>query len=629
MKLLRVFTFIIIFTGIQYNLAAQANQALVLIQPTGKLVNNLPEMTIVADSNAIFRLVDSAYRTTFVGEAVKLYYLAQLYMFNRGEFQVMEPAYLAVTKNQGGFAKQGFYLVETDGTVSDKSSVHYIDLTEGNITAPFEKLSSVTQLYPHELMHAIYKMLSYSDTTEMISYNVNMHYFSVITDHNTAFNEGFAEHMEKVAVFFEPSETIRKGKSTTIEEMEPKLRQRIAGFKRDYRWPLRIGYYKASMLLWYQQYEDYKRNVHATGNNACFMNSHPELSNTRDMIILRNAGLDQDASDRRNLVQQMASEGFISTFFTHLALNDLGSYYRPGEFYRNFLVDTAILMDPGEEFSQLQNLFLKYFHVLHNYVNYQHSDRAQLIDFIDGYIMEFPEEASLVLSTYRKLTGNDYNPVLPPPLWLMVKDYDHPVLVMDPYGAITVPVYTFDLNVAETADLLTIRGIDSETAEKIIEYRDRVGLFRSFEELKDIQGLDKTDIELLLSNKLDEQYLESLPEENISISALIVTPLLQLLKNGMLAFIVIGIIVIGLNYKDHNIKQVVFQLLKKLAIWILFLVAGLASLVFSGNPVMFVAGFVAVYFIIVVLVLRKNRPVLTKNLVISLLMAGLMMYWVV
>src|SRR5512133_3298075 len=148
MRMLRFFTFILIFAGLQDNLFAQENQKLVLIQPTGKMVNDLPEMSIVHDSAAISGLVDSAYRTTFVGEAVKLHYLAQQYLLSLGKLQVIEPAYLAVTKNQGGFAKQGFYLVEPDGTVSDKSSVHYIDLTEGSITAPFEKLSSITQLYP-------------------------------------------------------------------------------------------------------------------------------------------------------------------------------------------------------------------------------------------------------------------------------------------------------------------------------------------------------------------------------------------------------------------------------------------------------------------------------------------------
>jgi len=605
---------------------AQTEPEIVLVQPTGRQQNGLPEMTCMPDSSAICRYVDSAVEETFVGEAVKLYFFAQQYLYNLGELDTIEPAYLAVTKNQGGFAKQGLSLQQPDGSIIEKSATHYIDLTEGFISGPFERLSSLTQIYPHELMHAIFKMLSHSDSVEMTSYNVNMHYFSVITDFNTAFNEGFAEHMENVAVIFEPSEKLKLAKYQAIENIKPKLRQRIAGFKRDYSWPLRLEYYKASMLLWYQQFEDYKRYDHAVNGKGALANAYPEMENPRDMITIRNSGIGQVAGHHKNPLQRMASEGFVSTFFTNLAMSDLPAIYREESFYRAFRADTTQELIPEQTFNPSENQFLKYFYVLHHYVDYAHSDRAQLMDFIDGYIAEFPDEVPVLLNIYKDLAGEDYTNTLPPPLWMMVKDYDHPVLVMDPYGAVTVPVYTFDLNAAGIPDLMTIPGFDRLTAAKVLEYRDQKGLFRSFEEIRDINGLDNSLRELLLEHRLDAEYFNSFPEESISITSLIIKPLVNLFIKAMLFFIPLGILTILMFYKHKKTGQIILKIVKTLALWLLLLIAGLAAVILSGSPAFVMAGVAIVYLSIVAVIYRKKRELLTRNLAISLLMNGLVIY---
>ncbi len=623
----RVFqVFTILFYFIISKSVAQSDAKIILIKPTGEQINGFPAMNYVPDSAAICRFVDSAVNETFVGEAVRLYLLAQQYLVNLGEMEAVQPAWLAVTKNQGGFAKQGFYLLENEGIVADKTAAHYIDLTEGSITAPFERLSSLTQLYPHELMHVVFKMLSHSGSVEMTSYNVNMHYFSVITDFNTAFNEGFAEHMENVAVLFEPSEDLKLAKYQSIENIKPKLRQRIAGFKRDYSWPLRLEYYEASMLLWYQQFEDYKRYDHAVNGKGALVNAYPEMKNPRDMITIRNSGIGQVAGHHKNLVQRMASEGFVSTFFTKLAMSELPAFYREESFYRAFRADTTRKFVPEKTFSPFENQFLKYFYVLHHYVDYAHSDRAQLMDFIDGYIAEFPDEAPVLLNIYKDLAGEEYTNTLPPPLWMMVKDHDHPVLVMDPYGAVTVPVYTFDLNAAGIPDLMTITGIDWVTAAKVLDYRDQQGLFRSFKEIRDINGLDKSLRDLLLEHRLDAEYFNSLPEESISITALIIKPLVHLFIKAMLIFIPIGILNILVFYKHKKTGQLILKIVKTLALWLLLLVAGLANVILSGSPALVMAGIAIVYLLIVAVIYRKKKESLTGNLAIALLMNGLVIY---
>lgn len=611
------------------DISAQQSRYLVLIEPTGDSIDGMPEMKYIPDTSQIYHFADSISRITFIREAIELFQLAQQYAFNKGLIEQIEPAYLAVTKNQGGFARQGFFLRMPDDRVADKSKAHYVDLTRGTLTSSPERLSSVTQIYPHELMHAIYRMLCSSGLEEASSYNVNMHYFSVITDYNTAFNEGFAEHMEAVSQEFEPDNFIKEGRKREIDSEIERIQPRIDGFRRDCGWPFRLGYYKAIMLLWYQPFEDYKRNVYVFGDEATFVNFSPDLKSVRDRITWRNTGIDQDKSRKKNLVQMMANEGFISTFFTQLAMSELKDAYRQADFYRQFRPDTSGVNNPLEDLSPLQNLFMKYFYVLDQSVKFGSSEKSQFIDFIDGYCRIFPEEAHVLVRIFKGLTGMDYTSELPPPFWALVKDYKHPSLVMDPYGAMTVPVYTFDINAAEEEDFRTIKGISRETADKIIQYRNVNGLFHSWDEFTGIPGLNRDEADLISSLKMDDAYFESLPETNMDIMALITTPLLNLLKNGLLFFIpFLGIVLFV--YRGLKPRRKLFStIIRYFLTWLLFLVAGLTAVVFLKTPEISLSIFIVCYLFLVFLVYRKKKEALPRNIIITALMGLLVTYFVV
>jgi hypothetical protein len=137
---------------------------------------------IAKNANAGVPLPDSLRKVVLIqptGEKIDLYFLAQIYLKNRNEIAEIEPAYIALTKNQGGFAKFGFQLLD-GGTHVDKSKAPYVDITADNATARPDKLMSLTQLYPHELGHILYRLLSASESREEESKNVDMHYFSAV-----------------------------------------------------------------------------------------------------------------------------------------------------------------------------------------------------------------------------------------------------------------------------------------------------------------------------------------------------------------------------------------------------------------------------------------------------------------
>ncbi len=211
----------------------------VLMQPTGEIIDDLPEMRIVEDSTELYKEVMHNIDNSFVDEFIDMYFIAQVYLNNNGDWDSIEPAYLALTTNQGGFAKFGFSLL-FDNKHINKPRVPYIDITVGQATASLGKLMSFSQLYPHEMGHVLFHLLSPEDTISNNTKNVDMHFFSIITDYSTAFNEGFAEHIENISRTFEKNEDIKAGIIAEIETIEEDSRKSINGFERDFIYPYSV-----------------------------------------------------------------------------------------------------------------------------------------------------------------------------------------------------------------------------------------------------------------------------------------------------------------------------------------------------------------------------------------------------
>lgn len=585
----------------------------VLMNPTGEMVNDLPEMTLLADTAQSYHKVSAYINDSFVAEFLDVYFLAQVYLKNKNKLDRIEPAYIALTSNQGGFAKTGFSLRDGD-THLIRPNTAYVDLTVSQATAPPDKLMSFTQLYPHEMGHVLYRMLSPEDSVNNNSKSVNLHFFSIVTDYATAFNEGFAEHIENVSRKFEPNAGIKDGIYEDMESIGKSMPPNIRGFKRDFMMPFRLGYYKASMLFWYQKFEDYKRHMQAFSGDIRFKNTVLSLSDPEDEITYRNSGVELDKESTRNYVQMLATEGVVSAFLTRLSTGDLSHHYLEPSFYRPFLIDSTHFSRPPQElFSPVKNQFLKYIHVLHNYVVLNNSPNAQLTDFIDGYINAFPSEASSVEELFESVLGLPYSGKVPPPLWLLVKDHPHRLLVFDPFDAITVPLYTFDLNAGEVEDFRTIEGFARADAEKIVNFRQSHGFFTDMEQLEGIPGLSQEAIDKILSAVLDEEYLEQELQDfepRLSIQGLIAAPLKRLLLRAGLYFILLFAMIQALvrKYRASGRKLAVL-FFKYFLLWLSFIIAGLmAVLLEAGYAPLYVLGFSAIWAALV-LWLYRGSPV--------------------
>ena len=324
----------------------------------------------------------------------------------------------------------------------------------------------------------------------------------------------------------------------------------------------------------------------------------------------------------------LSTEGAISSFFTRLSQSSLANHYMEASFYHRFLLDTtAQPIYPERIFSPIQNMFLKYFVIFHEYMSQPNLSRSELINFIEGYITTFPSEEKEIKKIFKEVTMLDYKVDLPPDVWLSIKNYNHRFLLIDPYGSLTLPVYTFDLNAAETEDLITLKGITREEASKIIEFRKKKGFFTSIDQIKNIKGISNNTINLILSSAYDHEHIQSLNMPNLNFKSLLNATLKQLIARSLAYFMFIStlIYVLFLRKKEYSFKKVMGILFMYLPQWVLFVIAGLLFTLITIQEWQFLLILILLFVLGAVFIHRKNKLKLKRSIVVSGLMGAVIL----
>ena len=607
----------------------QAGPNIILMKPTGETVDELPVMEVIPDTSSTYKQVLHVINHSFVSEFLDLYPYFQSYLKAQGKIDDIEPAYLALTEVDGGYARYGFCLKTPEGVIR-KPGIPYVDITAGRAMSSPNKLMSFTQLFPHEMGHIFIHELCQEDTTAFNTKSVNLHFFPIITDYSTAMNEGFAEHIENVSRVYEKNPEIIQGIRSDSMKISEASERYISGFERDIAYPFRLGYYKTTMLYWFQSYEDLNRYQKGMNGEIRYNSEVPTRGNLKDRITYRNAGLRFNNRQNRNPVQMHATEGAVAAFFSALTTSSLGFNYLDSGFYKPFLHDKSLTVKhPNVYFTPWQNQFLKYFRVFHEFVLTNNAKKSQFADFLEGYIQLYPDEKDTVIAIYEKVLGLPYTLELPPPIWILVKDYDHRMVVFDPYDAITIPVYTFDLNAAEEEDLLTLDNVGKEDARRIIDYRETNGLFNQISELNKIPDVEAESIEAILQNRMDDAYFESFMEgfqPELSLKSLIIKPVKHIMLRSLLFFtlVVVVLLVISDKHKEKRISHVIWLLIRYLFLYYLLIFTGLVLVVTMDQPVRTFLIITAILLGLVLLIFR-GKPIPRLRSVVALLAMCILM----
>ncbi|MCB0804628.1 MAG: helix-hairpin-helix domain-containing protein, partial [Bacteroidales bacterium] len=208
--------------------------------------------------------------------------------------------------------------------------------------------------------------------------------------------------------------------------------------------------------------------------------------------------------------QMFSTEGMVASFFVKMLNSNLKNSYADTSILKLFSSADITPEELKTTIDPIENHYIKIFYVIHQHVDHSLTEKSQLIDFVAGYRKEFPAEARVVDSIFRDWSGHDYPVDAGPELWITHPDHEHGILVMDQFGGISVPYYTFNLNAATEADLLTFDEFSEKSAFTIIDHIRNHGPLKNYEEIANIEGISENEANVLIGNKFDPSFFEHL-----------------------------------------------------------------------------------------------------------------------
>jgi hypothetical protein len=560
-----------------------SHPAYAILVPTGESAHGFPVLKYMPQDDPRMKTLDILFKRTFIAEMVRVNQYVRQYLLNKKIISHPEPAYLLISGRQGGFPMKGFYLSD-QGKLTDKTAVPFVELAEAEEN--YQTLSSITQIYPHALAHIFYEQLARVDPANVESYSPDVHYFSLVTDYFKAFNEGYAESFENLSRALEPDSSVRRGIRMSVAKYDRTLPPRISGFNRDFRWPARIGFYRLSMVIWYQQLENYKRYIWAGDGRAKYRSASFSSADLEKALQYRNACVIPDGTSLRNAAQAASTEGVVSSFFTKLRESNLKEHFADRSFYLPFFSDTAALIVPRNRLTPEENQLLKEFYVICKYLGNVAPGRSPLFGFINGYLAEFPDERQTVLRIFRDVTGAEFPGRQPTELWVLNPGHAHHSWIMAQFGGTAVPYYTFNLNTADWMDLATLKGVSPHDARLITAYRDSAGYFSDFYGLQKIRGLEPGTAGRILGSRLTPATLKAVPSEDINMLTGLLRGILSRLLFAALAISVLTGLILYLLYARENTgwKRLSGLWIRTFFKTLLFLVVCLVPFVLQMNP---------------------------------------------
>ncbi len=590
--------FLFIFLFLPIGIKGDEVPKVKILLTTGQVKDGYPVMIEHSQNQAVNKLL----KQSFMKHSLHLYQEALKYTDTQED-----TFYLSFKKGSGCYGRIGFYLMSGNQLIDMRSSA-YIELDEDMLTDNPGHLQSITQIFAHEMGHILLGCTTKKYRNPQ-SYSFDMHYSNVITEYSTAFNEGFAEHFEIIARKYEPNKQI---KNQIVEDMKIKKKKVSAilpRVKRDFNLPLRLNFYRGMSLIWLDQQEAIKRDELVLKGMCIYKNDYQKFNDIEKTLLYRNMGLGQDLKNKRSLTQALSTESVVSRFF--------------------------VLLEEENKLD-LKNHYDKIFKVFHSYIT---EEGSSLIEFINGYIKEYPDEEQVLHKVFKSATGYEFTEQIAPEIWL-VHEGDHITTPIDSFGGVAIPVYTFNLNTCEIEDLLKLE-IKKEEAQKIIGFREEKEYFLSVSEVRNIEDIENSTVDLInhaaldnwMQEKFDLLFSEVMQNMNFDMGSIVMAFLIYLIKRGiaLLGIFIILYSIIILRTRKLIIKDVIIQMIKFMLYLILGLVcSAISMIIIVRNTIVHpVALFVIMILIIEgirLFLLYKDRAKFKESFISTFMLTLMLMY---
>lgn len=385
----------------------------------------------------------------------------------------LAPTWLYLSAEEGGFARQGFWLRE--GKAERFVADPFVDLV---VDADSVKDGSFEEIFAHEMGHVFLRRLLPNLPD---GYSRTPHSSLSITDYPTAFDEGFAIHFQGL---------VRR------LTRNPALRDQELGLQ-----------FKPFVSYWLSNVDRATR-IEGMRRNW-FVQVQIALPGSGDPLARRDHSTMFDTARLKNGNQMMASEGVVATLFYRWLVPGPGERQALLERYagpfaalselnqRELGADSPVFLDLVESYCQLSRKDCARVLALAVDTTYGVTADTSLGEQIEslaargrvgdmhGFVSELASSRAAlsrvrdaVLQSPRKLRA-----ALGPNIWLLSgdtglgKDGDAPGLAVN-------------LNTAELETLLKLPGVDSAVADRALDSRSRDGLFRDLTEFAERSGID-------------------------------------------------------------------------------------------------------------------------------------------
>ncbi len=499
----RIQVLVLAVAGCFGSFASGTEPRLVVLRDTGQEREGLP----VVEPHPEAAKWEAVLGTGYSGKLLRLYALEQEYLRRKAGTNV-EPAYLVLSQHQGGFPRFGFYLNEVK-----KADAGWVDLHESSAISG--RFGAMDQIFPHELLHV---MLHQLVGEFPVSGANQVHAVGVRTDPVIAFDEGFAEHSQILAVDDPQAVT---GTKTLIDNaaIEHRARTDVSRYVNDLsHWYMPCKPSQMRFLVWFSRSEQVLRYHAVKANEFAREASVPDsLWNRSDKYgayLAHSVAPGDSESSPKSVPVMLSTEGVVAHLFwrwvTHPAIQDRKC---GDDFYAAFGIQS-------DEVSPLENAYLKLITVL---AEKRPHTTAELVL---AYRELFPEEQADVDKLVRAvLLGQDL-PAVQPEIWLANPAFTTGTSLFDQFRGMPRS-HTFDVNAASKMDWLTVPGVTAEQAEQLAAQAP----FASLDDLGTRMKWSESQRQQLadMASEMDRLRAESGEEDSIQIAQLLIPYLWRLL----------------------------------------------------------------------------------------------------
>jgi hypothetical protein len=436
---------VLIFTGALLLALAPAPQdtlttpapPLVILSDTGEERDGLPVVIPHPAPEPYLRVLTRGYS----GRLLRLYAMAQRFAHPG---RAPQPAYLVLSSHQGGFPRFGFYF---NGA---QPGTAYVDLhRDGGVTG---RPGAMDKIFPHELLHIIMFDLAGPAPEGHAS---QVHAIGVRTDLVTAFNEGFAEHGQIMAV--DDPDALLETRALAVDlAARARAYERMTEYRRALvsRWSVATRA-RMTFPLWFSNAEQVLR-YHAVRENQFARDADvPDdlFARPYSLYLAENVLPGEPHRAAKSVGRLLASEGVVSHLFYRLVTDPtVQAAAAPEATYARFGVDRGSL-------APVENAYLKVFTAIE-------AGKYDAAAVLAAYQRLYPQERDSVEILVRQaLLGQ--HPGNHTPIWLLNERFTTGTTLFDQYRRVPRP-HTFDLNAASLADLAGVEGVDRALAASIL-----------------------------------------------------------------------------------------------------------------------------------------------------------------